>query len=142
MPTKSMSVTVTRRPSEVFAFLADAENDARWRPSVLEIRRVDGRGLGARYHQVLKGPGRRPIDADILVDDFEPDTRIGFKTTTGPVRPSGRYDITPAGAGSNVTLTLNAELRGAKRLMSGMVAKSMAAEVAALTKLKEVLEAP
>ena len=141
MPSTSQSVTIRRPPSEVFAYLADAENDARWRPSVVEIRRVDGKGLGARYHPVLRGPGGRPVPADIVIDDYRPDSRIGFRTVTGPVRPTGRYDIAPAGDGSSsVTLVLDAELRGVKRLMGGMVEKSMASEVAALARLKEVLE--
>jgi uncharacterized protein YndB with AHSA1/START domain len=135
-----MSVDINRSPSEVFDFLADAENDARWRPSVIEVRRVEGSGVGARYHQMLRGPGGRSVAADIVVDELRPPSRIGFHTVSGPVRPTGHYDIAPAGTGSTVTLTLEAQLSGIKRLMSSMVEKSMASEVDALTALKQVLE--
>ena len=86
-------VLVERPPAEVFAFLADAENDPAWRPGVLDIARVsgDGPGAGARYRQGVRGPGGRRIDADVETTSYEPDRLIGFRATAGPVRPEGRY---------------------------------------------------
>ena len=56
-PRQRQTVQIGRHPEAVFAFLARGENDARWRPNVLDVARVSGEGVGARYKQGLKGPG-------------------------------------------------------------------------------------
>jgi uncharacterized protein YndB with AHSA1/START domain len=135
-------VVVERPPAEVFAFLADAENDTAWRPGVLDIARVsgDGPGAGARYRQGVKGPGGRRVDADVETTAYEPDRLIGFRGTAGPVRPEGRYELAPADGGTRVRFALAAELRGLKVAMAPAVRKTMAGEVGHLENLKRVLE--
>ena len=135
-------VVVERPPAEVFAFLADAENDRAWRPGVLDIERVsgDGPGAGARYRQGIKGPGGRRIDADVETTAYEPDRLVGFRATAGPVRPEGRYELAPSGGGTRVRFALHAELRGLKVAMAPAVRRTMASEVGHLENLKRVLE--
>jgi uncharacterized protein YndB with AHSA1/START domain len=142
MPEASNEVTIERPPGAVFGFLANAENDKRWRDGVLEIERVSGEGVGTRYRQVVAGPGGRKVDADIEITEFVPDRRIGFQTTTGPVRPAGTYEIEGSDSSTRVRLTLRADLGGLKKVMSPMVKRTMASEVGALEKLKHVLEQP
>jgi uncharacterized protein YndB with AHSA1/START domain len=137
-------VLVGRSPAEVFAFLADAENDPAWRPGVLDIARVsgDGPGAGAQYRQGVKGPAGRRIDADVETTAYEPDRLIAFRATAGPVRPEGRYELAPAdGGGTRVRFALAAELRGLKVAMAPAVRRTMAGEVGHLDNLKRVLEA-
>lgn len=134
------SVTIQRSSETVFAFLADLENDKKWRPSVLEMARVSGDGVGARYRQVIRGPRGRRIPADIEITELQPDRLIGFRTLAGPVRPEGRYELTPSGAGTSVKFSLRAELSGPQRLLSRPVGKAMQSEVGALANLRRVLE--
>jgi uncharacterized membrane protein len=135
------TVEILRPIGEVFAFFADAENDPRWRSGVKSIHRVGDPGQGARYEQVVAGPGGRAISADILVTVFEPGKRIAFETTTGPVRPRGNYTFQEVPDGTRVTFALTAELTGIKAmLMTGAVRRTMDAEVAALTNAKQHLE--
>jgi len=141
MPEAANEVEINRPPDAVFAFLADAQNDVKWRPGVLEITRVSGSGVGTRYRQVVKGPGGRRVSADVEITELEPNRLIGFRATSGPVRPHGFYRITPDGEGTRVGFELEAELSGFKRLLSTMVQKTMTSEVEALTNLKRVLEA-
>ena len=136
MPSASDEVVVDRPVADVFAFLADAENDARWRPGVLEITRASDTG----YRQTVKGPGGRSISADIEVTESRPNELIAFRATSGPVRPHGRYVLSAEGDGTRVRFELEAELGGLKRLMAPMVQKTMDSEVAALANLKRVLE--
>jgi uncharacterized protein YndB with AHSA1/START domain len=133
---------IDRPPAEVFAFLGDAENDRAWRPGVLDIARVsgDGPGAGARYRQGMKGPGGRRLDADIETTDYEPDRLVAFRGTAGAVRPRGRYELTPEGAGTRVRFALEAELGGLKVLMAPAVRRTMQSEVGHLDDLKRVLE--
>jgi hypothetical protein len=51
MPDATNSITIARPVSEVLSFLADAENDKRWRSGVIELSRLSGDGVGTRYHQ-------------------------------------------------------------------------------------------
>jgi uncharacterized membrane protein len=132
MPEAEHSVTVRRPIEEVFAFLADAENDPRWRSGVLDIARVGGDGVGTRYRQGVKGPMGRRVAADFEVTEYEPPRAIGFRTTAGPVRPEGRYLLEPADGGTRVRFWLSFEPRGAARLMTPMVARTMRNEVQAI----------
>ena len=141
MPSATNEIVIDRPRDDVFAFLADPENDLRWRSGVLRLGRVSGDGVGARYTQAIKGPGGRPIAADIEITELIPGETIAFRTTAGPVRPRGRYILTAADGGTRVHFELEAELRGVKRLMSPMVQKTMNGEVGQLARLKEVIEA-
>lgn len=138
----SNEVVVARSPADVFAFLADAENDPAWRPGVLDIERVSGEGpsAGARYRQGVKGPGGRRLPADIETTALEPDRLVAFQAVEGPVRPEGRYELAPDGAGTRVRFALHAELRGLKVAMAPAVRRTMATEVGHLENLKRVLE--
>ena len=140
MPEESNTVTIARPAGDVFAFLADAENDKQWRGGVIEMTRTSGQGVGATYRQIVAGPGGRRIDADVEITEFVPDQRIAFRTTKGPVRPTGSYELQAGEGGTVVTFRLAATLGGVKKLMAPMVAKTMRSEVAALTELKRVLE--
>jgi uncharacterized membrane protein len=141
VPSTSHSVTINRPASEVFAFVADGENEPRWRPGVLDIQRVSGQGVGAVYRQGVRGPGGRRIAADYEVTAYEPDRRMAFRTIAGPVRPTGEFRFQESGGATTLTMSLQAELSGVKRLlMSGMVKKTMDAEVAAIENVKRILE--
>jgi uncharacterized protein YndB with AHSA1/START domain len=140
MPEESNTITIARPVGDVFAFLADAENDKQWRGGVIEMTRTSGQGVGARYRQIVAGPGGRRIDADVEITEFVPDRRIAFRTTKGPVRPTGSYDLQADDGRTVVTFSLAVELGGVKKLMAPMVTKTMKSEVAALSELKRVLE--
>lgn len=140
MPEASHQVEIDRAPSEVFAFLADGENDRRWRSGVLDVRRKAGQGQGAVYEQGVRGPFGRRVPADYEITEYEPGSRIAFRAITGPVRPEGSYRLEPTATGTRVTFVLRCAPAGLAKLMSPMVAKTMKSEVAQLSKLKEVLE--
>ncbi len=140
MPSATREILIDRARDDVFAFLADPENDPQWRSGVLDLTHVSGRGVGARYAQGVKGPGGRRIPADIEITEFDPGQSIAFQTLTGPVRPRGRYLLSAAEGGTLVRFHLDADVRGFKRLMSSMVQRTMDNEVGQLDRLKRVLE--
>jgi uncharacterized protein YndB with AHSA1/START domain len=142
MPSAQRTITIRRPVSEVFAFVADGLNGPKWRPGILDIAHASGEGVGAVYTQGVKGPGGRRIAADYEITVLEPDRRLGFKAIAGPVRPTGEYRFASTADGTELAFSLEAELSGLKRLlMSGAVQSTMDAEVAALERLKQVLEA-
>jgi carbon monoxide dehydrogenase subunit G len=142
LPEAANNIIISRPVAEVFSFLANAENDKQWRPGVIEITKTSGQGVGTTYRQIVRGPGGRRIDADIEITEIVPDQRIAFKTTKGPVRPAGSYDLQASEGGTEVTFRLATNLGGLKKLMAPMVARTMKSEVSQLAELKRILETP
>jgi uncharacterized protein YndB with AHSA1/START domain len=140
VPEASTTIVIERPVEEVFAFLADAENDKRWRQGVIEITKAGGQGVGTAYRQVVSGPGGRRIDADIEITEFVPDQRIAFRTTAGPVRPTGSYDLRAVDGGTELSFALDVHLNGFKKLMTPMVSRTLRSELGGLAELKRVLE--
>src|SRR6266542_1562218 len=140
MPSAENSVVIEKPRPEVFAFVADHENDPKWRRGVLDIQRASGEGVGAVYRQGVKGPFGRRVPADFQITPFQEGSHVAFRALSGPVRPEGSYRFEDANGGTRVTFSLNAEVRGPKLLMAPMVAKAMRNEVGALENLKRVLE--
>jgi uncharacterized protein YndB with AHSA1/START domain len=141
MPEAKYTVTIRRPIDAVFAFVADGEQCPQWRPGGVDIKRISSDGVGTRYAQGVKGPMGRRIAADYEVTVFEPNRRLEFQTVTGPARPDGRYDFEATDGETRLTFSLGAQLSGFSRLlMSGVVQKTMDAEVRTLDNLKRVLE--
>jgi uncharacterized protein YndB with AHSA1/START domain len=134
-------VDIERPVETVFAFIADGEKCPEWRPGILDIKHVSGEGAGATYTQGVRGPMGRRVAADYRITAFEPNRRIEFLTTSGPVRPHGRYDFESVAGGTRLTFSLEAEVKGFQRLLMGsMVQKTMVSEVRALDNVKRILE--
>ena len=140
MPEATATVEIRRAPAEVFAFLAEGENDRRWRSGVLDVRLKSGHGRGAIYEQGVKGPFGRRVPADYEITAYDPDHRIGFRAIAGPVRPEGTYELKAVDGGTRVTFTLRCTPHGLAKLMTPMVARTMRSEVAQLDRLSAVLE--
>ena len=136
------SVVIERPIDEVFAFMADFENDRRWRSDVVEIARVSGdvAGPGARYHQVVR-PGSRPVELDFETSDVDPGRRLRFRSTSGPAHVEGAYTFEPAGAGTRVAFLSEIRPRGILRLAEQSLGRAIqgGSEVD-LRRLKAVLE--
>lgn len=141
MPSASNSIVIGRPPRDVFSFVADGTTGPRWRPGILDIALVSGSGVGAIYRQGVKGPAGRRVAADYEITAFEPARRLGFRAIAGPVRPVGEYRFEDDADGTRLTFSLSAELSFIKRLIVGRaVQRTMESEVAALERLKRVLE--
>jgi hypothetical protein len=136
------TVVVQRPIDEVFAFLADALNEPKWRPEVITIALVSGSGLGAVYAQTMKGPAGRSIAADFRITRFDSPTRMDFEVIAGPARPTGTYLLRDTGSGSTeVTFSMGLKPRGLMVLMTPMITKVVKAEVKNLDRLPAALGA-
>lgn len=110
-------------------------------PHLKEVSTSGPVGVGSRVHQVVKGPGGRSIPADIEVTAYQPPKRYAFRVVAGPVRPTGEYRFTGGDETTTVSLSLDAQMSGLKKLlMSRAVQKSMDGEMHALDRAKAVLE--
>jgi uncharacterized protein YndB with AHSA1/START domain len=141
MPSAERTITINRPVEEVFRFVADGRNAKLWRAGVLDVDLRSGTGLGARYSQGVRGPGGRRIAADYEITAYEPNAKIAFAATAGPVRPTGSFTFEGMGTGTILTFKLDAQLGGLQRLlMGGAVQSTMNAEMAALDTLRDLLE--
>jgi uncharacterized membrane protein len=138
------TITISRPADAVYAFLADGLNNPKWRDGVVTIELKSGPPAekGAEYRQVLKGPGGRPVDGDYRLISAEPGRALAFEVTTGPARPTGRYELASTDdGGTEVSFILDYQAKGLKKFMEPMVQKAMQSEVDSLPALKRVLEA-
>jgi uncharacterized membrane protein len=140
VPSAENSVVIKKPRSEVFAFVANHENDPKWRPGVADIARASGQGQGEIWRQGVNGPIGRRIDADFEVTAYQEGSLLAFRTLGGPVQPEGSYRFEDADGGTRVTFSLRCSPPGVKKLMTPMVTKTMRSEVAQLDRLRGVLE--
>jgi hypothetical protein len=95
------TVTIDRSIEEVFAYLADGENDREFSPRVLEIAKTTGGpiGVGTVYASTVKDGGIK-TKREFELTDFEKPTRIRWRelSASAPIlAPEGGYDLAPAG---------------------------------------------
>jgi uncharacterized protein YndB with AHSA1/START domain len=141
MPSAERTITIRRPIDEVFDFVTDGANAPKWRSGVLDVAHVSGTGNGAVWRQGVKGPGGRRIAADYEITTWEPPTRMAFRAVAGPIRPTGAYRLESVDGGTKLAFSLDVALGTIQRLvMGGQVQKTMDAEMAALDRLKALLE--
>jgi uncharacterized protein YndB with AHSA1/START domain len=103
----SATVVIDRPIDEVFAFLADGENDPKFSPRVLEIRKVtDGPpGVGTVYASTVKDAGVK-TKREFKLTEFEAPTKIRWTEVSKNLvtAPEGGYDLAPEGDGTRVTV--------------------------------------
>ena len=143
MTTMTQSVTVNRPVAEVWDFISDFENTTRWSRGVLEARQTsDGPlGVGSTLQTVVKAFGRRRT-ADYLVTEYEPNHAFAFKVTSGPMSSRARYSVEPAGAGTRLTASGEAEAAGLYKLLAPILVRIVKRHSEDdLASLKRILEA-
>jgi carbon monoxide dehydrogenase subunit G len=143
MPTITQSVTVNRPVEEVWDYISNFENTTRWSRGVLEARQTSGGplGVGSTLQTVVKAFGRRRT-ADYLVTEYEPGHAFAFEVSSGPMASRARYSVEPAGAGTRLTASGEAEVRGLYRLLAPIIVRTVKKHSAAdLANLKRILEA-
>jgi uncharacterized protein YndB with AHSA1/START domain len=115
--------TVIDRPiEEVFAFLANGENDPKFSSRVLEIQKTtDGPpGVGTVYASTVKDAGVN-TKREFKITEFTPPSRIRWEEVSKNLvtAPEGGYDLTAEGSGTRVTLHNVLEGHGFGKLIEG-----------------------
>jgi uncharacterized protein YndB with AHSA1/START domain len=121
------TVVIDRPIEEVFAFLADGENDPKFSPRVLEIRKAtEGQpGVGTVYASTVKDAGVK-TQREFRLTEFEPPTKIRWSETSknAVTAPEGGYDLQPAGEGTELTVYNVLEGHGFGKLIAGFALRS------------------
>jgi carbon monoxide dehydrogenase subunit G len=107
---------VINRPiEEVFAFLADGQNDKKFSPRVQEIEKTtDGPpGAGTIYKSTVKDAGMTS-QREFKLTEFDPPRRIRWTELSKNMItvPNGGYDLEPEGDGTKLTVFNHFEAHG------------------------------
>lgn len=139
---------IERPVEEVFAFIADAENDPRWCPSVKEIERVAGEkpGQDAKY-RMIHTPGGMKFNATLRTTAYEPHERIEWLMTDKGHELHIIYELEPTEDKTATRLSQTSQvqtggwLRLPGMLFKGFIRKDIEKEMnKQFQNLKQVLE--
>jgi uncharacterized protein YndB with AHSA1/START domain len=121
------TVVIDRPIDQVFAFLADGENDPKFSSRVLEIAKTtDGPpGVGTVYSSTVKDAGMK-TKREFELTEFEAPARIRWAETSKNLvtATEGGYDLAPAGKGTSVTFFNVLEGHGPGVLFAGLALRS------------------
>lgn len=137
----SNTVTINRRPEDVFAFLTHFENLPRWNYAIDRTERVGTGpiGVGTQYLQTRTVP--RPAVERFEVIEHRPNRVVAIRGTLGPFDAIGTFRLDAVGDATRLTNTMQLEKPGAFQLMANVAGPRVRAAVAEnLVVLKELLE--
>lgn len=136
------SLVINRPIDEVFDYIGDQRNTPQWQSGLVEVRRItEGPpGIGTKHAFVRKFMGRK-MEATNEYIAYEPNKKITFKTTSGPVRLEASYLFESTADGTKVTGLIEMQAAGLFGFAEPLIAKSLDRESdAAMTELKRLLE--
>jgi carbon monoxide dehydrogenase subunit G len=118
---------IDRPIEEVFAFLADGENDPKFSPRVLEIEKTsDGPlGVGATYVSRVKDGGLKS-DREFKLTRFDPPTSIRWTelSKNSVTVPDGGYDLARDAGGTRLTVYNQLEGHGIGKLIAPLALRA------------------
>jgi carbon monoxide dehydrogenase subunit G len=121
------TAVIDRPIDEVFAFLADGENDPKFSPRVLEIAKTtEGPpGVGTVFASTVKDAGMK-TKREFELTEFEPPTRIRWAEISKNLITAreGGYDLAREGDGTRVTLYNVLEGHGPGKLIAPLALRS------------------
>jgi carbon monoxide dehydrogenase subunit G len=121
------TVVIDRPIEEVFAFLADGENDKKFSPRVIEVAKTtEGPpGVGAVYASTVNDAGMK-TQREFRLTEFEAPTKIRWSEVSKNVvtAPEGGYDLAPAGEGTKLTFFNELQGHGIGVLIAPLAVRS------------------
>jgi carbon monoxide dehydrogenase subunit G len=121
------TVVIDRPIEDVFAFLADGENDPKFSPRVLEIAKTtDGPpAVGTRYASTVKDAGMK-TKREFELTEFEPPSRIRWAERSKNLVTAfeGGYDLEREGSGTRVTIFNVLEGHGVGKLIAPLALRA------------------
>lgn len=133
------SIEIVRPVSEVFAFVANFENNPRWQAGMRACRWTSEQTMtvGSTYVQEAKFLGRR-IDTHFRVSEFLPGSRIAIESTASTFPIQVARSVKPLDERRClVTAHIRGQPKGLLKLFSGMVKKRVQKDYQALKVLLE-----
>jgi len=145
MGTVIVETFISRSPEEVFAYLREYSNEAKWQSEHVSEATVEPPGparVGTRVHKMRRiGSGEQRFTIEITEMD-ETARRWTDVTMTGPFRGTkGSWQVLAEGSGSRVRLAAEMRADGLWRLLLPLIDRSARKDLQAeFANLKKMLE--
>jgi len=141
--TVEKSIHINKPAADVFEFMSQFSNDAKWQSGLVRSEKTSdgpvGMGTTGTYVQKVMG---REVSNDVVVTVFEPPKRFGAKTTSGPVQFEFLVTFEEMGGGTHLNMHMQGEAGGFFKVAEGLVKNELEKSFDSdLQKLKEILEA-
>ena len=136
------SIIINRPLEEVFAYLSDLRNASQWQSGVLEVRQTPESpvGIGTKVTLVRKFLGRK-VGMTSEIVEYEPNMKLTFKSTSGPVPNEGSYLFESTVEGTKFTARIEVQPGGFFALAEPVFARMLSRNLeAALGDAKDLLE--
>jgi uncharacterized protein YndB with AHSA1/START domain len=121
------TVVINRPIEDVFAFLADGENDPKFSPRVLEMTKTTPGppAVGTRFASTVKDAGMK-TKREFEYTEFAPPTRIRWAERSKNIvtATEGGYDLAPERGGTRVTIYNVLEGHGLGKLIAPLALRS------------------
>lgn len=138
-------ITVERPRAEVFAYIARGEQLPEYVTEFAWVKKISD-GEPARGTQYGYKMARGQAEGTFEWTEFEPHSRLAWhgppaKSGPGSMQPAGWWELSDAGAGTQVKLVMAPSPGGLFKLMAPLMARGMRkGNAQALTRLKQKLE--
>ena len=139
----TVNIQIDRPPAEVFAYIANFENNPKWQSGMVSARFTSTGPLssGSTYEQEARFLGR-PVFSSFEVIAYEPGQCIKITTVSGSFPITVTRSVQPNGSGSDVTAVIEGDASGffrlAEPLLEAFVRRSVEGDY---RRLKTLLEA-
>lgn len=136
------TITISRSPGDVFAFLADLNNIPKWQAEVVtsQVITTGPTKVGTRFTEEVKmGPMRATANCEVT--EFSPDRTMVFKAVSPSITYEGRILVEPWEKGAKLTLAGIVQPKGLWKLMQPMMKGEFKSGIKKeLAAIKETLE--
>lgn len=105
MATVEKSVTIDAPVERVFAYLRDPMSNLEWLPGMMEVTKVSGEGVGARFRWVYKMAGI-PVEGESVALEFVPNERFVTESKSG-IASTWTWDFAPKDGGTQIDLAVD-----------------------------------
>ena len=136
------SVVIDRPVEEVYAYMSNPENNLQWQAHCRgsSITSEGPSGVGTTFDDEARMLRWR-IVSTWEITEYEVNSKVSFKSTSGPMRSKGGYTYESVDGATKVTFVGEAQLRGLFKLAQPILAREAKKEwETSFANLKDLLE--
>ena len=116
------SIVINRPCEEVFAFLANPENETQWQAELVDSKFTSNGavGIGTTGRDLRQFMGR-PIETTWEVTEYQPGQKLGFRIIKGPIPFQASYVLEPVKGSTKLIFHAWAKTKGITKLFDPLI---------------------